>query len=69
MFDANSVGINYESIKNAIMSKTQAGEVYSATGGNSIIANVRKIALFPKLASAKTEKVLWSKVLWRYWEQ
>ncbi len=55
-FDAQSVGINYESIKNIIMSKIQAGEAYSASGRKLSHCQCMKVCLMYKTCKCRKLK-------------
>ena len=55
-FDALSVGINYEKIKNISMSETQAGEIYSASGGKLSYCQCKKDCLTSKTCKCRKLK-------------
>jgi hypothetical protein len=55
-FDAQSVGINYDTIKNTIMSETQAGEAYCAPGGKLSHCQCKKDCFTSKTCKCKKLK-------------
>ncbi len=57
MWDAQSVGINYEIIKHIIMSETQAGEAFSASGGKLSHCQCKKDCLISKTCKCRKLKI------------
>ncbi len=55
-FDAQSVGFNYDNIKHKIMSETQAGEAFSASGGKLSHCQCMKDCLISKTCKCRKLK-------------